>query len=117
LEKLIDLEKENFFLDLNTSLKSTAINLNTNTYYLSHVINTKKEMNFPSYINRLRINYIIKEIIENKKLRNMSMDGIANSAGFKTRQKFSDTFLMMTGMRPSYFISNIDKIDINNYLK
>lgn len=117
LIKLTKLERENYFLDLNTSLKTTAINLKTNTNYLSYVINTKKDMNFPSYINRLRINYIIKEIIENKKIRNMSMDGIANSAGFKTRQKFSDTFLEMTGMRPSYFISNIDKIDINDYLK
>ncbi|MBF0598327.1 helix-turn-helix domain-containing protein [Faecalibacter rhinopitheci] len=116
LIKLEELEKENYFLDLNTNLKSTSVCLKTNTNYLSYVINTKKGMNFPSYINKLRINYIIKEIIENKKIRNMSMDGIANCAGFKTRQNFSDTFLEVTGMRPSYFISNIDKIDINEYI-
>lgn len=108
------LEKENFFLDIDTSLNNTANKLKTNTNYLSAVINTKKGMNFPSYINKLRINFIIKEIIENKRIRSMSMDGIANTAGFKTRQKFSDSFLEITGIRPSYFITNIEKIDMKN---
>lgn len=116
ISKLDILESEDYFINTNINLRDTANKINTNTNYLSFAINTKKGCNFPSYINTVRINYIIKQIIENKKVRNMSMDGIANTAGFKTRQKFSDTFLEKTGMRPSYFISNIDKIDIDKYL-
>lgn len=106
------LETENYFIDVDVTLKSTADKVGTNTNYLSYVINSKKGINFPTYINGIRINYIVKEIIENKRIRLLSMDGLANTAGFKTRQKFSDAFLEKTGVRPSYFIANIDKVNM-----
>lgn len=116
LIKLDEFENSLKFLDPNINLKNASILLDTNTNYLSFVINSKKGVNFPTYLKNIRINYIIKQIIENKRIRNMSMDGLAQTAGFKTRQKFSDSFLEKTGMRPSYFISNIDKIDINFFI-
>lgn len=114
LYNLDRLETENYFIDVDITLKSTADKIGTNTNYLSYVINSKKGINFPTYINGIRINYIVKEIIENKRIRLLSMDGLANTAGFKTRQKFSDAFLEKTGVRPSYFIANIDKVNICN---
>lgn len=109
LNELDILEKSNFFINTEINLKITADKIGTNTKYLSYVINTVKNKNFPLYINEIRINYIVKEIIENSKLRNLSLDGIANRAGFKTRQKFSQSFFEVTGVKPTYFISNIDK--------
>jgi len=93
LSDLDRLETENYFIDVDVTLKSTADKIGTNTNYLSYVINSKKGINFPTYINGIRINYIVKEIIENKRIRLLSMDGLANTAGFKTRQKFSGHYL------------------------
>ena len=45
------------FLNKDFSLAILAGQLDTNTKYLSEIINSHYHMNFNTYINRLRINY------------------------------------------------------------
>ncbi|QTV04871.1 tetratricopeptide repeat protein [Faecalibacter bovis] len=113
LEQKIRVFEENLeFINSDVSLDSLAKSLNTNRSTLSKFVNTYKNKNFRKYLNDLRINYIIKKLVSDKKYLNLTMDGLAEECGFNSRQKFSDAFLDTTNIRPKDFIKNLsDKID------
>jgi len=62
LQGLEKFEAGKKFTNKDMSLGMLAAQLNTNTKYLSDVINRQKHKNFNSYINELRINYITEKI-------------------------------------------------------
>ncbi|TYP99088.1 helix-turn-helix protein [Tenacibaculum adriaticum] len=108
-QKLSDFEKNNEFLDSATSLQSLATKLNTNSNYLSKVINQSKELSFSNYINQLRIDYTIQKLKENTLFRKYTIKAIAEEVGFKNAESFSKAFSKSTGLRPSYFIKELEK--------
>src|SRR5690606_8606497 len=57
--RLRELEKDQFYLDRNLSLASVAAEVGVNHRYLSHTIHNKFGKDFTTYINDLRIDYII----------------------------------------------------------
>ena len=83
--------------------KENQINKNQ----LSIYFNSIQHKNFKQYVNELRINYIVKRIIEDKKIRSLTIDAMAEKAGFNSRKTFSNSFLQHTGFRPSYFVKNL----------
>ena len=109
LEKLSSFEAENQFLDAKLTLNGLAKKLNTNSSYLSKVVNLSKEENFSKYLNRLRIEYITRELIKNKKMRNFTVKAIAFEAGFNNAETFSKSFRESNGMYPSRFIKQLTK--------
>ena len=58
LSGLTKFENSKKFTQKDMSLGKLAVRLNTNTKYLSEVINRHKGKNFNAYINELRINFI-----------------------------------------------------------
>ena len=104
LQKLTKFELSNKFTNPNMSLASLAGILGTNTQYLSELINKHKEKNFNVYINELRINYIIKKIIEDKKFTNYKISYLAEESGFSSHSIFSKVFKQLTNISPSEFI-------------
>ncbi|WP_143883100.1 helix-turn-helix domain-containing protein [Chryseobacterium binzhouense] len=107
--KEINLKLEHFetskgFLQKNITIDALAKDLGTNRDYLSKSINELKEKNFSKYLNELRINYIIKELQDNKKLRKFTISAIADQAGFNNSESFSNAFKKITGTLPSYYI-------------
>ena len=117
LNRLAILENDLFFLDHSTSLSSLAGKLETNTKYLSNIINEEKGGNFKKYINDLRIAYIINMSIEDVTYQRYSIEGLADLCGFKSRQTFSDHFLEYAQMRPSVFLKNIESFDRDQLFK
>ena len=107
LEDLIKLEEKKYFLKANYSLNYVAKKLKTNTAYLSKVINNELGMSFSTYINELRINYIILELKNNKKLRSYSIKSISEEIGYKSPESFNKYFKAKTGITPSLFIKKI----------
>lgn len=93
-----------------TSRSSLAKELGTNTKYLSKVINASKNKSFTNYINDLRIDYCVKLLQENKKLRQYTIQGIASEVGFNNAESFSMAFKKSTGLKPSYFIKKLKKL-------
>ena len=55
---------QELFLEGKLSVSSLAQKLNTNTQYLSHVINYFCGERFPSYINRMRIQWMAAQVIQ-----------------------------------------------------
>ncbi|AZA51574.1 helix-turn-helix domain-containing protein [Chryseobacterium sp. G0201] len=108
LELLNDFEKGNLYNNKNMSLPFLSGELNTNTKYLSYVINQHKSADFKAYINRLRINYIIDKIIKDEKYRQYKISILAEECGFSSHSKFASVFKAVTDFSPSAYIKLLD---------
>nr|BFF36192.1 helix-turn-helix transcriptional regulator [Tenacibaculum mesophilum] len=113
LKSLEEFEKSEGYLDSKITAYDLAKKINTNTQYLSKIINYYKKENFSNYINNLRVDFIIDKLINDKRYRNYTIYAIAQEAGFNNAESFSSAFVKKTGIKPSYFIKNIDKYDLN----
>jgi AraC-like DNA-binding protein len=110
LEKLIKLEQKKYFLNQECTLHNVAKELKTNTAYLSKIVNNELGKSFSTYINELRINYIIIELKENAKLRSYSLNAIAIEIGYKRPDAFAKYFKEATGISPAVYIKKINKM-------
>ena len=107
LAALQKFEDNHLFLNKNTSSASVAKKLNTNTTYLSKIINTHKGQTFKNYITQLRIEYALHQLKNDKVLRSYSIKAIAEELGFKSEGAFSRAFKKQTGIYPSFFIKKL----------
>ncbi len=109
LKLLSDFEKSNDFNKSDITILRLAEKFNTNSRYLSKVINTYKEKNFNNYINDLRINFVIKRLKNDKLFRNYTIKAISDEVGFGKAESFSKAFYKRTGIYPSFFIKQLNK--------
>ena len=110
LDKLIKLEEKKLFLKQDFTLHNVAKRLKTNTAYLSKIVNSELDKNFSSYVNELRINYIVIELKNNSKLRSYSINAIAEEIGYKSPESFTKYFKIATGISPSIYIKKINQM-------
>ncbi|SRX53929.1 helix-turn-helix domain-containing protein [Aequorivita sp. CIP111184] len=104
VNKLIQFENSKQFTKQDMSLALLAAHFETNTKYLSEVINTHKGKNFNSYINELRINYIINKLKNNKTYLQYKISYLAEESGFSSHSSFATVFKAVTGIPPTVFI-------------
>jgi len=103
------LNKEKIYKEKDLSLVILSEMLNTNTSYLSHIINNRLGMNFKSLVNTKRIDEARKLLVADE-YSNFSIEGIANEVGFHSRSSFYQTFKQITGLTPTTYIQNYRKI-------
>jgi len=109
LHKLDEFEEKELFISKDSTLVEVAKKIQTNTTYLSKVINTHKEKSFTAYITDLRVDYAIERLSHDRKFRSFTIGAIAQEIGFKRSESFSKAFKVKTGLYPSYFIKEIEK--------
>jgi AraC-like DNA-binding protein len=97
------------YLEKNIKSSMLAKRFETNTKYLSAIINQHKKCNFSTYINNLRIAFAIEEIKNNKIFRQYTIKAIAEECGFGNTESFSKAFIKKTGINPSTFIQKLEK--------
>ncbi len=112
INNLIELEKNKFYLDRNVNLQDLSKQLETNSNYLSKIINHYKGRNFSTYINELRINEAIERLKKDKQFQKYTIQAIAHESGFKSHQSFSKSFYKIKGITPSYFLKELQKVKI-----
>lgn len=110
LKELKNFEKNKGYLNSSITIHGLAQEFNTNSKYLSTIVNAKKQKSFVNYVNDLRINYIVNELKNNKNLRKYTMVAIAEEAGFNTSESFSKAFFKRTGIKPSYFVKELESM-------
>lgn len=98
------------FTEENITLKNLALQVGTNSTYLSKYINDKKSENFSVYINDLRINHILEQLYRSDTLRTYTVSALAREVGFSNSKSFSNHFKRITGLSVTYFISSLDGI-------
>ncbi|MDG1040976.1 MAG: helix-turn-helix domain-containing protein [Polaribacter sp.] len=114
LEKIKLFESQQKFISNRITLRSLAEDFNTNTNYLSKIINYYKNESFSSYLSNLRIEYIISRLKTDAVIRKYTIKAIAKEAGFNNSESFSKTFYKTKGIKPSFFLRELEKInDLN----
>ncbi len=108
LVKLKKFEDTHRFAKKNYTLTKLAKELDTNSTYLSKIINMTKGMNFAKYMNEIRIDYAITRLKEDKRFRSYTIKAIAQEVGFNNAQSFSIAFHKKTGINPSYFLKQLE---------
>jgi len=109
LLKLENFEKKNKFTKKQYSLNDLAKELNTNSSYLSKIINSSKQVNFTNYLNKLRIEYAIERLKTDTLFRKYTVQSIAEETGFNKAQSFSTAFKKKTGISVTYFINQLKR--------
>ena len=107
LSNLETFEKSKDVRDPSLSLSVLAKRMNTNSKYLSEVINKHKGKNFNNYLNELRVNYIVDKLTQNPEYLQYKTSYLAEEAGFASRTTFTTIFKNVTGKSPSQFIDEL----------
>lgn len=107
IKGLIILEKEKYFLSQEFSLYNVAKKIGTNTTYLTKVMKNYKDASFNSYTNELRINYLLDLLMADKKIRNYTIQSLAELIGYKNGSSFSKIFKEKTKVTPYQFIEKL----------
>lgn len=104
LKKLEKFENSIRFTNKDISLSVLSGQLDTNTKYLSEVINSNYHMNFNTYINKLRINYIVEKLKKEPNFINYKISYLAENCGFSSHSSFATVFKSITEISPVTFI-------------
>ncbi|WP_298508841.1 helix-turn-helix domain-containing protein [uncultured Kordia sp.] len=114
LKNLQIFEKGEAYLTKQISLKDVAKIVKTNSKYLSKIINVYKDKNFATYINDLRIDYLVNHIQHNTKYQKYTIRATAEEIGFTNSESFSRAFQKKIGLKPSYFIKKVRESEQKN---
>lgn len=107
LNKLKRFEKSQKYLNKDISLAVLSGAFETNTKYLSAVINKHYNDNFNTFINKLRINYIINKLKNDPHYINYKISFLAEECGYSSHSSFATVFKSVIGMSPVKFINLI----------
>lgn len=107
LLKLEKFEQSKLFTKSSVSLPYLASYCNTNTKYLSNVVNTYKKKDFKNYINELRVGYIIEKLTTDPQYHKYKISTLAEEAGFSSQSKFAAAFRKVTDVSPSQFLEHL----------
>lgn len=99
------------------SLANLASQFDTNTKYLSEIINKHYNVNFNTYINKLRVNYIVEKLKTDANYMNYKISYLAEDAGFSSHSSFATVFKSITGIAPVTFIDLLKEDTATNTIK
>ena len=100
LEALFVVNK--IYRDGNLTAKKLAGILNTNTTYLSFLINTNYQSSIPQYITNYRINEA-KTLLSDPEFNKITIEGLGTLCGFNSKSSFNRAFLAEVGMTPQEY--------------
>ncbi|MFW6224591.1 MAG: tetratricopeptide repeat protein, partial [Bacteroidota bacterium] len=113
LLKLLDEQK--VYLKQQISQKEMAEILETNTSYLSRIINKHFNLTFSNLINKYRVEEV-QRLLSTEDSRLLTIEAIARECGFHSKSAFQSAFKKFTGMTPSAYLREVRRND-NEQLK
>ena len=97
-------EQDQFYIDKNTSLAKLASSIGTNQRYASYIVQKYRNMDFYTYLQTNRINYIVDRIKKDPTLLDFKLAHLAELCGFSSLSTFSTAFKNQIGLPPSAFV-------------
>lgn len=85
------------------SLNQLSKLVNSNTKYVSWVINDTYNKNFRTFLNEYRIREASKRLLNTQKYGSLTIQGIAEDVGFKSVTNFVVSFKKNVGITPSLY--------------
>lgn len=107
VKNLEKFERQKKFLEKDMNLTKLATLLDTNTKYASLIIAEQRKKKTTTYINDLKIDFIVELLINNTKFRNYTNKALSDEAGFGSTQIFTLCFKNKIGMSPTSFIQQL----------
>jgi AraC-like DNA-binding protein len=98
----IKLEVEKMFLQPKLSIDQLSNELKLPTRYLSALIQTHFQQNFPSLLNSYRVKEVLKKLNDPKE-QHKTLLALAFESGFNSKSAFNQAFKEQTGKTPSSF--------------
>ena len=98
--------QERPFLRHNYTIKQMGERLDIPLHHLSFVFNKGYGLNFSEFINRHRIDYILKRL-DQPEWRLQTLESLAVEAGFNARNTFFLAFKKVTGLSPSEYLRQL----------
>jgi len=98
------------YLDTELTIAKFASDIEIPLHHCSYFLNTVLHMSFRDYVNQFRVNYFINEYPNN--VATMTIESMAEQAGFKNRSTFNIAFKKETGLTPSEYFSKTPTVYI-----
>ena len=106
LEKLIDeIENQKLYLNQNLNLQMLSLHSGLTRHEISDLLNKGLNKTFAEFINNYRIEEA-KRLLLNSNYDHLSIAGIGQEAGFKSKSNFNLVFKQITGLTPREFKLN-----------
>jgi AraC-like DNA-binding protein len=100
IQNVMETDDEIYSVDFSAD-RLTAL-VDSNSQYVSQVINEKYNCNFNNLLNKYRIKEACKRM--NESGDNLTIEAISYSVGFKSRSTFVISFKRVTGLTPSEYL-------------
>ena len=104
---LKNLENSSDYLSTSFNLNKFAKRLQTNTSYVSFIINNQEGITFKQYYTSLRIEYIIKKLREDSTYKKFTIQYLGEIVGYKNASAFTRAFKKHQGITPYKFIKQL----------
>jgi len=102
-EKIISaMLEDEIYLDSSLTVHKLAKSINSNSKYISNIINTEFEQNFAVFINSYRIEKA-KKILLDQNFKQYTIETISKEVGFNSKSAFNIAFKKFTNQTPSSF--------------
>ncbi|MHA7829544.1 MAG: helix-turn-helix domain-containing protein [Flagellimonas sp.] len=92
-----------YYSNQDISLKKVADELGTNGNTVSKLINSETGTNFNDYINQKRIALAQERLLDGQ-FKNLTVEAVGQSVGFKSKSAFYNAFKKHTGRSPSAYM-------------
>ncbi len=107
LSELQQFEDDKKYLEGKITLSILAQRFNTNSRYLSQIVNTHKGKTFTDYINDLRINNLKERLEIDPRFRQYTIKAIAKEIGYTSTEAFANAFYKKEGIKLSKYIKKV----------
>lgn len=97
------ISESQYYSQQEISIKKVAEQLGTNGNTVSKLINSETGTNFNDYINQKRIALAKERLLDNE-FKQLTVEAIGESVGFKSKSAFYNAFKKHTGLSPSAFM-------------
>jgi len=98
------LDNPDFICQQDFTLSQLSKFVDSNTTYVSQVINERYGMTFSNLLGSFRVKEACRRIDEGQQYSNLTIEAIASNIGFKSRTAFINAFKREVGLTPSEYI-------------
>lgn len=98
------MENTDAYCDPEFGIEKLATMTNSNSRYVSQVINEVYGMNFRALVNDFRIKKAMIRMSDTENYGNLTIRAIAESVGYKSQANFINVFTKITGLKPSTYL-------------
>ena len=110
LDDLVQMvEREELYMNSELTLNDLAKKMGISAHNLSEVINTGLNQNFFEFINRFRVETVKADLIDPEK-SHLNILSLAYDAGFNSKTAFNTIFKKHTGLTPSNYRKQNQKV-------